>query len=1089
VSEPLPRKLAAILYADVVEYSRLTAEDEDHTHRVLGEYLDLISSTIEAHRGQVMHYAGDAVLAMFDAVVDAVGSATEIQARLAERNEVLPAERQVRFRIGVHLGDVIEDRGDIYGDGVNIAARLEGLAEPGGICVSKSVRSAAKNLDLLYEDMGEQYLKNISEPVRAFRVFSAEWIAASSNEGSEGAVSPAVENTGPRVPMTVRLNAALKGRYRIERSVGQGGMATVYLADDLKHERKVALKVLEPEFAAVVGAERFLAEIKTTANLQHPHILPLFDSGEADSHVFYVMPYVEGESLRDRLNREGQLPVDEAVRIATEVADALQAAHEQGVIHRDLKPANILLSRGRALIADFGVALAAHTAQGGRMTGSGLTIGTPHYMSPEQATGSRRIDKRSDIFALGSVLYEMLMGEPPFPGADPQAVFGKIMASRPASVSELRPTVPAHVEATVRKALERLPADRFADAHALSKALTDGAFTHGTTSGLPGDVARWKRRTAALTVTALAFAGVAAWSLLRPPAPGPLTKFSVAFPPGQEIRNPVSEALLTISADGSTFVYRGPGSGTERETQLWVRNRDDLDATPIPGTELAILAALSPDGTELAFHPSDTDQLLIMSLPDGMPRSVPLSLLGLSLDWGSDGWLYYSNTSRGISRVRASGGEPEVLTTPDAGAGENDHQSARVLPGGKAAVFVIQHTANVIDEHEIAFVDFETGQVTVLTQGTDVRYAETGHLLWTTADGQLMAASLDASTPSLGPSAALLENVRIDGSGYAQVAVAASGTLVYQTMGSNTWDPVWVTRDGVSTEVQPGWQIQDASFFHGISLSPDDSWLTLSQGSGSTQVWVKQLAPDLPARQLTFDQARSFRPTPLPDGRGVMFVSDALGDGDLWTRPADGNGPSVLFHDVEEVIEEGLVSPNGDWLVYRVGTGGVDGRDIYALPLGADSAAAAVPILATDFLETSPAVSPDGRFLSYGSDESGLFEVWVVSFPEGRDGGQWRVSTGGGTQAIWSPTGGEMFYRSEAGDMIAVEVQLTPTFAVLGQRTLFSWDGYLSSPSHAVFDVSQDGERFLMLRASSGAPGELIWIDNWFAELEEQVPN
>ena len=220
-------------------------------------------------------------------------------------------------------------------------------------------------------------------------------------------------------PIT-RLNAALEGRYRIERQLGEGGMATVYLADDLKHERKVALKVLKPELAAVVGAERFLAEIKTTANLQHPHILPLFDSGEADSFLFYVMPYIEGETLRDRLEREQQLPVDEAVRIATDVAEALHSAHKQGVIHRDIKPANILMSEGRPLVADFGIALAITGAAGTRLTETGLSVGTPHYMSPEQATGEQHVGPAAEPSALGRGLYEMVVGEPPYTGASAQ---------------------------------------------------------------------------------------------------------------------------------------------------------------------------------------------------------------------------------------------------------------------------------------------------------------------------------------------------------------------------------------------------------------------------------------------------------------------------------------------------------------------------------------------------------------------------------------------------------------------------------------------------------------------------------------------
>ena len=261
-----------------------------------------------------------------------------------------------------------------------------------------------------------------------------------------------------------RLQGARSDRYRIEREIGAGGMATVYLAQDLKHDRKVALKLMRPELSAVIGAERFLAEIKLTANLQHPHILPLFDSGEADSCLFYVMPFVEGESLRDRLSREKQLPVADAVRIATEVASALDYAHRHGVVHRDIKPENILLHDGRALVADFGIALAASKASGQRMTETGMSLGTPHYMSPEQAMGEREITARSDVYALGAMLYEMLTGDPPFTGSTAQAVVARVLTEAPRAMLPQRHTIPPHVEAAVRTALEKLPADRFATA-------------------------------------------------------------------------------------------------------------------------------------------------------------------------------------------------------------------------------------------------------------------------------------------------------------------------------------------------------------------------------------------------------------------------------------------------------------------------------------------------------------------------------------------------------------------------------------------------------------------------------------------------
>jgi serine/threonine-protein kinase len=256
------------------------------------------------------------------------------------------------------------------------------------------------------------------------------------------------------VDALVQLNSALSGRYAIDREVGAGGMATVYLARDVRHERNVALKVLNPELGAVLGVERFLSEIKVTANLQHPNLLPLFDSGEAEGLLFYVMPYVEGESLRARLTREKQLPIDEAVRIATAIASALDYAHRHGVIHRDLKPENILMHEGQPLIADFGIALAVSKAGGNRITQAGLSLGTPQYMSPEQATGDRTVDGRTDIYSLGAMLYEMLAGDPPHLGSTSQAVIAKLLTEKPRSVRTARSTVPMHVDMAVEHALE-----------------------------------------------------------------------------------------------------------------------------------------------------------------------------------------------------------------------------------------------------------------------------------------------------------------------------------------------------------------------------------------------------------------------------------------------------------------------------------------------------------------------------------------------------------------------------------------------------------------------------------------------------------
>src|SRR6059036_845831 len=268
-----------------------------------------------------------------------------------------------------------------------------------------------------------------------------------------------------------QLSSALAGRYTIERELGAGGMATVYLARDVKHDRAVALKILRPELAAALGAERFLQEIRISAKLDHPHILTLIDSGESEGFVWYVLPYVRGESLREKLTREQQLSIEETVRIATQVASALDYAHGHGVIHRDIKPENILLHEGEAVVADFGIALAVREAGGDRLTESGLSLGTPQYMSPEQATGDRQLDARSDIYSLGAVLYEMLAGEPPFSGATTQAVIAKLLTERPTGLRTVRDTVPEGIDAAVAKALSKVPADRFGGAAQFAAAL------------------------------------------------------------------------------------------------------------------------------------------------------------------------------------------------------------------------------------------------------------------------------------------------------------------------------------------------------------------------------------------------------------------------------------------------------------------------------------------------------------------------------------------------------------------------------------------------------------------------------------------
>ena len=409
-----------------------------------------------------------------------------------------------------------------------------------------------------------------------------------------------------------RLSAALADRYRIERELGQGGMATVFLAEDLRHHRKVAIKVLKPDLAAVLGAERFVQEITTTAQLSHPHILPLFDSGEDGGFLYYVMPFVEGETIRTRLNRETQLGIEDAVRITTEVADALDYAHRHGVIHRDIKPENILLHDGRAMVMDFGIALAVSAAAGGRMTETGLSLGTPHYMSPEQATADREITGRSDIYSLASVLYEMLSGEPPHMGTSAQQIIMKIVADVPRPVTELRKSVPPNVAAAVSKALEKLPADRFTTAREFSDAL-QGRAVPGTVAtysapSAPASMARVARHPlvlglAAALVAALGF-GAMQYSAAHREAPGQTVRFHIDMPWTVHVGNMPNGTNVAVSPDGRMIAYAsdagstdtpGPAGSTCSGWTSWMH-------TPSPGPTAAVFPHLSPDGDWIAFQ-------------------------------------------------------------------------------------------------------------------------------------------------------------------------------------------------------------------------------------------------------------------------------------------------------------------------------------------------------------------------------------------------------------------------------------------------------------------------------------------------------
>ncbi|MBL8998345.1 MAG: serine/threonine-protein kinase [Gemmatimonadetes bacterium] len=876
------------------------------------------------------------------------------------------------------------------------------------------------------------------------------------------------------------LAAALADRYRIERELGAGGMATVYLAHDVKHDRKVALKVMRPELSAVIGAERFLVEIKTTANLQHPHILALYDSGQVDGTVFYVMPFVEGETLRDRLDREKQLPVGDAVRIATEVAGALDYAHRHGVIHRDIKPANILLHDGRALVADFGIALAASRTDGGsRMTETGMSLGTPHYMSPEQALGERNLDARTDVYALGCVLHEMLAGEPPFDGPTAQAIVARVMSGEPESVTVLRKSVPDHVADAILTALSKLPADRFASAAEFAAAI--GADASGASRGARATrVSRvagqssWRRVLwpAAFAVATL----VALWGWFRP---GPAAELQ---PSRLAVLTPglggaaFLQRVIDITSDGRTLVYVDQEDGM---TRIVRRALEDADATVINGVPRTFAGPLvSPDAREFVATDVQNAQMFRYPMDGGTGKPLPRDLAWANnFAWGSDGTLWLSpqtDRTRGIARVSPAG----EVTHPFGGS-SGDLILQQVLPDDRFGLAVRAPIGTAFGPPFL--MDLGSGDLVPLFSFdvVEIRYTS-GLLVYLLNNGTLEAVRFDLRKQQVsGSPIVLATGVALTGAGQAQVAVAANGTVAY--VPDEPRSLVLVDRSGnVRTAVA------ERHNFHIPRFSPDGRRLLVDfTATDGRDVWQVDLDGGAMTR-ITFDRD-GHDATWEPDGRNVTY-SSALRSGGALTLYRTRAGRAG---EVDSLISSPAISYTGVWLPDRsaILTGGNSlqpgSRGDIAIIRSAGKGPVE-PVVATRFDESFPALSADGKWIAYTSDQSGIIEVYVR--PLSGDGDQVKVSLAGGTEPVWARNGLELFYRSPTKNGVELTVatlQLGAAATVTDRRRLFDASEILSSAPHSNYDVSPDGRTFAMVRQNPAT--RIIVLQNMpalFRQLE-----
>ena len=876
-------------------------------------------------------------------------------------------------------------------------------------------------------------------------------------------------------------------------------MGEVYRAHDTKLNRDVAIKVLPDLFASdAERLARFAREAQTLASLNHPNIAHIHGLEESGGVHALVMELVEGEDLTQRI-AHGAIPLDEALPIAKQIAEALEAAHEQGIIHRDLKPANIKVRPdGMVKVLDFGLAKAtapvgstANVSQSptittpAMMTGVGVILGTAAYMSPEQAKG-READKRSDIWAFGCVLYEMLTGRRAFDGEDMTEVLGAVVRLEP-TWEALSSDVPQPVRTLLQRCLVKDRRKRIADIAAARLVLEHLADVATVTTATVEPRPRrplW-RRVAALAAAALVVAAVAmtlTWFVMRQTLPRVVrTTITTLGSPAVTLSG--SDRNVTITPDGSRVVYRG-------NNQLLVRALNQLEPTVLSGLGSPRGVFISPDGQWVGFF--DGTAIKKVAIAGGAPvmiTPIPGGAGPRGATWGADGSIIFAtnNTATGLQRVSATGGDSTVLTKPDRERGEGYHLWPEFLPGGGALLFTITPVGGVTLNAQIAVLDLQTGTSKVLVRGgSDAHYVPTGHLLYSVA-GTLRAVAFDLGRLEVvGTPAPVLEGVATTLTGAADIAVAANGSLVYVPGAggfSGGQTVVSVDRQGRVSPL-PGLPLDS---YRDVRVSPDGARLALAT---QDDIWIYDRTRTTRSR-LTTHPASDTRPLWTPDGQRIIFRSNRAGYPELYWRPADGTGS-----------DERLLAREKDFIDLRADGWSADGRQLLFTEvsptfkgaigqIAIERPSEAKMLVKSDFYNDFPAVSPDGRWMAYESDVSGRWEIYLERYPE--LGHRQPISTGGGRLPLWSRDGRELFFSSvDNRQMLTVPVQSGTTLVAGRSQVLFDFPMVAPAGGSRRYDVAPDG-RFLIIRgdqpeAGGGTVTQIVLVQNWFEELKRLVP-
>lgn len=891
------------------------------------------------------------------------------------------------------------------------------------------------------------------------------------------------------------LNAGSKlGPYEIISAIGAGGMGEVYRAKDSRLNRIVAIKVLPAHLSANPQLkQRFEREARAISSLSHPNICALYDIGHQNGEDFLVMEFLEGQTLANRIDR-GALPADQVLRYGIQIAEALDKAHRQGIVHRDLKPGNIMITKSGAKLLDFGLAkyqekesnvpLASVLETRDRpLTDEGTILGTVQYMAPEQLEG-KEADTRTDIFALGQVLYEMATGERTFKGDSKGQIMAAILSSEPPPISSVQPLAPPALDHVIKKCLQKDPDERWQSAHDVGSELK---WISEQTSPTFAPALKARRKispripwvlAALFLMTALASILVL-YRLKGSIKEHRLLKFSILPEQGTTLN---LTGAIAISPDGKHLAFSGVSQNGQ--TTLFVRSLDSMQSKRLPGTDDAAFPFWSADSAFIGFFAQG--KLKKIDILGGPPQTLCESSAGRGGTWNKDGVILFSpGLGEGLYRISGAGGTVSPVTTLEAEREEATHRFPNFLPDGDHFFYLSRSVKPENTGIFLGSLSSPKSAKRILADESVCYYSDPGYILFM-REGNVVAQQFDLSNfQTKGEGVPVAEGVYFEpSSGNGFLTNSSDGILVYATSSGNQYQQfAWFDRQGkqLDTLGEPG--ILGDPWF-----SPDETKLAhysfRTAASGKPDIWITDLKQRTSTR-FTFNPANEFTPVWSPDGSRIAFSSNRTGSYSLCEKSLSGSGEEKILLQSSDWKFADDWTKDGKYIIFE-NDGPKTKADIWVLPLFGDGKPFA--ILHSEFNEAQANVSPDGKWIAYGSDETGRAEIYVQSFPT--PGAKRQISTSGGTQPRWAKNQKELFYMAPDGKLMVTEIKSDGSLEVIGvPQALFSTHVPLLplvGNDRNQFVVTSDNQRFIINRlATEGLSTPITVILNWTQLLKK----